>query len=142
MSATEVVAGMYDIIAGDDGVSPDEIYLSLLSMGEPTFNDVNRLCRGTGVSPNDLQERAFFDTTDGFTLLRWHDEQRMAYLQAKAPDELSALERVQLLRYAADEETKPREESCELEVTGAMMDVASELADITGDETFRQILRD
>jgi adenine-specific DNA methylase len=142
MSATDVVAGMYDIIAGGDGVSTDEIYLSLLSMEEPTFNDVNRLCRGTGVSPNDLQERAFFDTTDGFTLLRWHDEQRMAYLQAKAPDELSALERVQLLQYAADEETKPREESRELEVTGDMIDVASELADITGDETFRQILRD
>jgi len=142
MSATDIVAGMYDIIAGDDGVSPDEIYLSLLSMEEPTLNDVNRLCRGTRVSPNDLQERAFFDTTDGFTLLRWHDEQRMAYLQAKAQDELSALERVQLLRYAADEETKLSEESRELEVTGEMMDVASELADITGDEAFRQILRD
>jgi hypothetical protein len=66
----------------------------------------------------------------------------MAYLQAKAPDELSALERVQLLRYAADEETKPMDGLRELEVTGAMMDVASELATITGDETFRQILRD
>ena len=68
-------------------------------------------CQGTGSVRINLKKRPFFDTTDGFTLLRWHDEQRMAYLQAKAPDELSALERVQLLQYAADEETKPREES-------------------------------
>ena len=103
---------------------------------------MNRLCRGTQISQNDLLERALFDTTDGFTLSRWHDDQRFSYLQGKDPDELSALERVQLLRYDADEETKPRDGRRELEVTGAMMDVASELADITGDETYRRLFRD
>ena len=140
MSASDVVAEIYDIIAGD--VSPDEIYLSLLAMENPTLEDVNRLCRGTQISQNDLLERALFDTTDGFTLSRWHDDQRFSYLQGKDPDELSALERVQLLRYDADEETKPRDGRRELEVTGAMMDVASELADITGDETYRRLFRD
>jgi len=142
MSATDVVAGIYDIIAGDDEVSPDEIYLSLLSMGEPTDDDLNRLCRGVGVSPDDLKERAFFDRTDDFRLLRWDDEKRIAYLQEKDSAELSALERVQLLRYAAAEGAKSIEEDRELEVTGEMMDIASELADITGDDAFRQILSD
>jgi putative DNA methylase len=140
MSASDVVAEIYDIIAGD--VSPDEIYLSLLAMENPTVDDVNRLSRGTKISPNNLRERALFDTTDGFALSRWHDDQRISYIQGKDLDELSALERVQLLRYDADEETKPMNGRGELEVTGAMMDVASELANITGDETYRQIFRD
>ncbi|HET7324871.1 MAG TPA: DUF1156 domain-containing protein [Halococcus sp.] len=139
MSGSDVVAEMYDIIAGD--VSPDEIYLSLLAMENPTLDDVNRLCRGTKISPNDLRERALFDTRDGFTLSQWCDDHRLSYLHGKDFDELSALERVQLLRYDADEETKPMNGRRELAVTGAMMDVAAELATITGDETYRQILR-
>ncbi|SDN07977.1 Adenine-specific DNA methylase, contains a Zn-ribbon domain [Halogranum gelatinilyticum] len=140
MNATEVVEQIYDIIAGD--VTPDQIYLDLLAMEAPTIEDVTRLCRGTNVKPADLRSRALFDPEPEFKLARWDDEKRLAYLKEKTVDSLSALERVQLLRYEAAQETSTIEKLRGMEVTGAMLDVATDLANLTGDEEYRRLLRD
>ena len=140
MNATEVVEQIYDIIAGD--VTPDQIYLDLLAMEAPTIEDVTRLCRGTNVKPTDLRGRALFDTEPEFKVARWDDEKRLAYLKEKTVDSLSALERVQLFRYEAAQETSTIEKLRGMEVTGAMLDVATDLANLTGDEEYRRLLRD
>ncbi len=140
MSADEVVVEIYDIIAGD--VSPDEIYLDLLAMEEPTFDDVNRLCRGTNIDPNDLRDRSLFDTTDGFRLTNWSDDDRLAYIKSRDIDALTALERVQLMRYDTEKETGTMDELRDIEVTGRMLDLATDLATVTGDDAYRQLFRD
>ncbi|WP_435345106.1 DUF1156 domain-containing protein [Haloarchaeobius sp. HRN-SO-5] len=140
MTADEVVDEIYDIIAGD--VSPDEIYLDLLAMENPTFDDVNRLCRGTKIDTDDLRDRSLFDTSDGFRLTSWSDDDRLAYLKARDTDDLTALERVQLFRYDTEQETRTMDELSELEVTGEMLDVATDLATVTGDKAYRQLFRD
>ncbi|WP_458210322.1 DUF1156 domain-containing protein [Haladaptatus sp. NG-SE-30] len=140
MNANEVVGEIYDIIAGD--VSPDQIYLDLLAMETPTLEDVTRLCRGTNVKPKDLRRRALFDTDTGFKLTQWNDETRLAYLQEKTVDSLSALESVQLLRYDAAQETSTMEKLRGMEITGEMLDVATDLANLTGDEEYRRLFQD
>lgn len=140
MTAAEVVDDIYDLIAGE--VSPDQIYLDLLAMEAPTRDDVTRLCRGTNVKPEDLRERALFATDDGFTIARYNDEWRLSYLREKDLEALSALERVHLFRYEADQETRTIDGIHELEVTGAMIDIATELATITGDEAYRHLFDD
>ena len=140
MNANEVVEEIYDIIAGD--VTPDQIYLDLLAMEAPTLEDVTRLCRGTNVKPADLRNRALFDTDHGFKLARWDNEKRLTYLQEKTVDSLSALERVHLLRYEAAQEISTMEKLRGIEVTGAMLDVATDLANITDDEEYRRLFQD
>ncbi|MDQ2055872.1 DUF1156 domain-containing protein [Halobellus sp. H-GB7] len=140
MEADEVVEEIYDLITGD--VSPDQIYLDLLAMDSPTLDDVTRLCRGTNVKPDDLRSRRLFSTDDGFALTRWSDEERQHYLRNQAVEDLSALERVQLLRYEAEQEVTTSDDVRGLEVTGEMIDIATELANITGDEEFRRLLQD
>jgi len=140
MNAEAVVDEIHDIIAGD--ISPDEIYLDLLAMENPTLEDVNRLCRGTKISPEDLRDRSLFDTSDGFQLTSWADDSRLAYLKARDCNELTALERVQILRYDTEQEARTTDELRELEVTGKMHDVATDLAAVTGDKAYQQLLRD
>ncbi|WP_276281881.1 DUF1156 domain-containing protein [Halorussus caseinilyticus] len=140
MTVGEVVGEMYDIVAGN--VSPDDIYLQLSAMDRPTREDVTRLCRGTEIDPEDLRDRALFDADDGFRLTRWDDDERLSYLRGKARDELSALGLVQLLRYDADRRTEPIDERRDIEVTGELIDVATDLAERTGDEEYRNLFRD
>ena len=140
MKADDVVEEIYNLITGD--VTPDQIYLDLLAMESPTLEDVTRLCRGTNVSPDDLRERALFDTDNGFRLTNWNDDRRLTYLQEKEIGSLSPLEQVHLLRYDAARETKAVDDSRGMEVTGEMIDVASDLANLTGDEEFRRLFQD
>lgn len=140
MATTEIVDEIYDIIAGD--VTPEEIYLDLLSMDEPAYEDVVRLCRGTEVNPEDLRDRKLFTDEEEFRVLRWNDDDRYHYLQQKQRSDLTVLERVQLFRYATEEDTELMNNVHDLEVTGEMIDIAVELADITGDEMYRQLFRD
>lgn len=139
MSTDDVVSEIFDIVAGD--VSADEIYRSLLSKDDPTLADVKRLCRGTEVDPEDLRKRALFDATDGFRLTRWNDDDRLAYLRGKDLGELSALETVQLLRYDADPDTETIAGTREIATTGELLDVATELASVTGDDEYRRLFR-
>lgn len=140
MDASEVVDEIYDLIAGD--ISPDQIYLDLLAMESPTFEDVTRLCRGTKVKPDDLSSRGLIGTENGFKLTGWNDSKRLSYLQEKEVESLSPLERVQLLRYDAAQETTSVDDLRGLDTTGEMIDVATDLVSLTGDEEYRRLFQD
>jgi putative DNA methylase len=140
MTTRAVVDEIFDIITGD--VSPDEIYLDLRAMEDPTRNDVNRLCRGTKISPTDLHERGLLTTENGFRLLGWNDGKRLSYLRGKNPEDLSPLGKVQLLRYDSDQVTGTVDDFHEIEVTGEMIDIAADIADVTDDEEYRRLFRD
>ncbi|MFC6875278.1 DUF1156 domain-containing protein [Halobellus marinus] len=137
MSATEIVSEIYDIISGN--VTPDEIYLDLLEMDEPTLDDVTRFCRGTDIDPDDLRRRGLFVTDDGFELTDWRTEERIEYLRGRSTEELTPLEGVQLLRYRDAQDVKPPDEQRDLDVTSEMIDVAEELARLTGDEGYEAL---
>jgi len=137
MSATEIVSEIYDIISGN--VTPDEIYLDLLEMDEPTLDDVTRFCRGTDIDPDDLRRRALFVTDDGFELTDWRAEERIEYLRGRSTEELTPLEGVQLLRYRDAQDVKPTDEQRDLNVTSEMIDIAEELATLTGDEGYEAL---
>lgn len=139
MAATEVVKEIYEIITGE--VEIDDIYMSLLSLENPTVNDARRLCRGTSIGTDDLRERGLL-SEDGFQLLTWHDEARQSYLQQREPEELTNMEKLHLLRQAAAEQTRTQNHLDEWEVTGELIDLAEELATLTEDSEYRQLLRD
>lgn len=137
MSATDIVSEIYDIISGN--VTPDEIYLDLLEMDEPTLDDVTRFCRGTDIDPDDLRRRALFLTDAGFELTDWSTDERIEYLRERPTEELTPLEGVQLLRYRDAQDVKPPDDQRELELTSEMIDVAEELATLTGDEGYEAL---
>lgn len=139
MAATEVVKEIYEIITGE--VEIDDIYMSLLSLENPTVNDARRLCRGTSIGTDDLRERGLL-SEDRFQLLTWRDEARQSYLQQREPEELTNLEKLHLLRQAAAEQTRTQNHLDEWEVTGELIDLAEELATLTEDSEYRQLLRD
>ncbi|WP_435185127.1 DUF1156 domain-containing protein [Halobellus sp. EA9] len=138
MSATDVVSEIYDIISGN--VTPDEIYLDLLELDETTLDDVNRFCRGTDIDPEDLRRRALFVADEEFALTDWSTEERLDYLREKDVDDLSPLEKVQLLRYEDEKDATAPGEQLDLEVTSEMIDIAEELATITDEEGYRTLV--
>jgi adenine-specific DNA methylase len=139
MSASEVVDEIYEIIAGE--VSAEEIYLSLLGMKDPSFDDVERLCRGTEVSPEDLIEKNLLYTEDGFELTSWESDSRISYIKEKSLTDMPALEKTQLFRHELDDDTKTTDTFREIEVTGEMIDIAKELAAVTGDKGYQQLFQ-
>jgi adenine-specific DNA methylase len=139
MSASEVVDEIYEIIAGE--VSAEEIYLSLLAMKDPSFDDVERLCRGTEVSPEDLIEKNLLYTEDEFELTSWESDSRISYIKEKSLTDMSALEKTQLFRHELDDDTKTTDTFREIEVTGEMIDIAKELAAVTGDKGYQQLFQ-
>jgi hypothetical protein len=108
-------------------------------MDEPTLDDVSRLCRGTDIDADDLRRRALVGTDSGFELTDWRTEERIDYLRERSTEELTPLEGVQLLRYREAQEMKPPDEQRDFDVTSDMIDVAEELATLTGDEAYESL---
>jgi hypothetical protein len=75
-------------------------------------------------------------------LLTWRDESRQSYLQQRKSEELTNLEKLHLLRHAAAKQTRTQDYLDEWEVTGELIDLADELATLTEDSEYRQLLRD
>lgn len=140
MSSAEIVEKITQLIT--DAITIDEIYLDLLALDDPTMDDVNRLCRGTDVSPDELAERHLIRFDGDFALLDWSSRDRIDYLQGRGDSELSPLDRVHLLRYLHERPPRPNTDSSALDVTGDMLDIAGELATVTGDEEYRAAVQD
>jgi hypothetical protein len=140
VSATEAVEEIYDLIARES--SPDGIYLELLSMDDPSEEDLHRLCRGTHVSSADLGDRGLIKIDEGFEPAGWDDDGRIAYLRAVPAEERTALEAVHWRRYAASRPPGTPEASTDSPATGPMIDIADELAAATDDREYRRLFRD
>lgn len=140
LDATEIASEMLELVAGD--VVPGDIYLTLLEMDEPTETELRRLCYGTDVSPDELRQKSLIRNGDEFELLDWNDEDRVSYLTSAEESDLTILDRVQLLRWYASQEGRVSSQSQEMERTSEMVELGTELAELTNDDEYRSLFHD
>lgn len=140
MATEEVVSEILDLVSGAVDVS--DIYLTLLSMSDPTRDDLVRLCRGTSIDPDDLRERGMVIENGEFAIADWTTEARQAYIEDLPAEERSDLDTLQYLRTLAAEDTPVRLNDAResLEVTSSLLDLAERLATETNDEMYRELL--
>jgi adenine-specific DNA methylase len=145
MDAKEVVQEIYGIIqeAGDIGV--EDVFLDLLDSADPSFDDVNKLCRGTSATSEELKEMALYNQDDGFELGTWDNEKRQAYIQERTnggDDHLSNLDKLQFLRYRYEKGQAVQNYVDKWGVDDNLRELAGRLADVTGDDTYTRVLGD
>ena len=140
LDSTEIAAEMHGLVAGD--VTPDDIYLTLLGMDEPTQTELHRLCYGTEVSPEEVREKGLIRDEGEFEILDWNDEDRVAYLKSTAESDLTALDRVQLRRWYTSQTGEIASQQHEIEETNEMIELIEDLAALTNDEGYRSLLHD
>jgi len=103
MSAKEVVQEIYGIIQEASDIGVEDVFIDLLDTSNVSYDDVNKLCRGTNATPDDLKETRLYNQDDGFELGTWDNEKRQAYIQERVNsdggDHLSNLDKLQFLRY-------------------------------------------
>jgi len=106
---------------------------------------VNKLCRSANTTPEELEDARLHGQDSGkFWLGTWDDERRQVYIKDRvdAGEELSALDKVQFLRYRYE---NGRTVSDYVEQWNSIDDVrelAERLADTTGDDVYRRVLGD
>ena len=73
----------------------------LLEVTAYSYDDLNKLTRGTDATPERMQDMRLYRMDSGFTLGTWDDEARIAYIRDRVAndEELTDLDRAQLLRY-------------------------------------------
>ncbi len=139
LSTEAVLDRIFDAVGGE--VSVTDVYLDLLGMADPTREDVTRLCRGTTVEPADLASRALIGDGDGDgdepTVADWETPSRVEYIEGLSPDERTPLATVHLARLHHGDPEGP-----DIDPSGPVLDLAAELAAVTGDETYRAPFRE
>ncbi|WP_080506848.1 DUF1156 domain-containing protein [Halorubrum distributum] len=143
MSAKEVVDEIYGIIQGETDLGEVDVFLDLISERDPTYNDLNKLCRGTNTTPDGLKDMRLFSMDDNDLILgSWNDEKRQAYVQNKVQEgngDLTNLDKAHFLRYHYEQGksvSKYLEKWDSDELTG----LCEELAEATGDETYLKMV--
>lgn len=146
MSAKEVVQEIYGIIQEASNIGVEDVFIDLLDSKNPSFDDVNKLCRGTNATPEELKEIRLYNQDDGFELGTWDNEQRQAYIQERVNDDggghLSNLDKLQFLRYRYEKGQAVQNYVEKWEVDDDLRELAGRLADVTGDETYKRVLGD
>ncbi|MFC5134011.1 MULTISPECIES: DUF1156 domain-containing protein [Haloferacaceae] len=146
MSAKEVVQEIYGIIQEASDIGVEDVFIDLLDTSNPSFDDVNKLCRGTNASPDDLKETRLYNQDDGFELGTWDDEKRQAYIQERVNgdggEHLSNLDKLQFLRYRYEKGQAVQNYVEKWDVDDDLRELAGRLADVTGDDTYTRVLGD
>ncbi|WP_135823666.1 DUF1156 domain-containing protein [Halorussus ruber] len=144
LDAKDVVEKIYGIIqeASDEGI--EDVFVDLLKTPDPSYDDVNKLCRGTSATPEELEEMRLYTQDDGFELGTWDNDARKAYIQERVNgeggDHLTNLDKLQFLRYRY-QEGKTVGNYVEKWTTGQdIRDLASRLAAATDDDTYERVL--
>jgi len=143
MSAKDVVDEIYGIIQGETDLGEVDVFLDLLGEQDPTYNDLNKLCRGTNTTPDGLKDMRLF-SMDGNDLIlgSWDDEKRQAYVQNKVQErngDLTNLDKAHFLRYRY-EQGKSVSEYLERWDSDELTGLCEELAEATGDETYLKMV--
>lgn len=143
MSAKEVVDEIYGIIQGETDLGEIDVFLDLLSERNPTYNDLNKLCRGTNAMPDELRDMHLY-SMDGNDLIlgTWDNEKRQAYVQNKVQEgsgDLTNLDKAHFLRYRY-EQGKSTSEYLERWDSDELTDLCEGLAEATGDETYLRMV--
>jgi adenine-specific DNA methylase len=146
MSAKEVVQEIYGIIQEASDIGVEDVFIDLLDTNNPSFDDVNKLCRGTNATPEELKEMSLYNQDDGFELGTWDNEKRQAYIQERtngdSDDYLSNLDKLQFLRYRYEKGQAVQNYVDKWGVDDDLRELAGRLADVTGDNTYTRVLGD
>lgn len=146
MSAKEVVQEIYGIIQEASDIGVEDVFIDLLDTPNPSFDDVNKLCRGTNATPKELKEMCLYNQNNGFELGTWDNEKRQAYIQERVngddSDHLSNLDKLQFLRYRYEKGQAVQNYVDKWGVNEDLRELAGRLADITGDDTYTRVLGD
>jgi hypothetical protein len=146
MTAKEVVQEIYGIIQEASDIGVEDVFVDLLDTPEPSFDDVNKLCRGTNATPDELKEMRLYNQDDGFELGTWDNEKRQAYIQERVNgdggDHLSNLDKLQFLRYRYEKGQAVQNYVEKWDVDDDLRELAGRLADVTGDDTYTRVLGD
>ena len=121
------------------------MFIDLLDSADPGFDDVNKLCRGTNATPEDLKEMRLYNQDDGFELGTWDNEKRQAYIQERTnggDEHLSNLDKLQFLRYRYEKGQAVQNYVDKWGVDDDLRELAGRLADVTGDDTYTRVLGD
>jgi adenine-specific DNA methylase len=142
MTAKDVVSEIYGIITPGNEIGEIDVFLDLLETPSPSFNDLNKLSRGTNATPERMEDMRLYRMDDGFTLGTWDDEKRIAYIQSRvdSDEELTDLNKAQFLRYRWEHGKSVSEYLGKWEITDDLRELCEGLADATGDDTYRNIL--
>jgi hypothetical protein len=146
MSAKEVVQEIYGIIQEASDIGVEDVFIDLLDTPSISYDDVNKLCRGTNATPEDLKETRLYNQDDGFELGTWDNEKRQAYIQERVNgdggDHLSSLDKLQFLRYRYEKGQAVQNYVEKWDVDDDLRELAGRLADVTGDDTYTRVLGD
>jgi hypothetical protein len=142
MTAKEVVDEIYGLIQHGSDIGEIDVFLDLLEITEASFNDLNKLSRGTSATTERMEDMRLYRMDDGFRLGTWDDEKRIAYIQSRVDndEELTDLDKAQFLRYRWEHGKSVSEYLGKWEITDDLRELCEGLADATGDDTYRNIL--
>ncbi|WP_311170443.1 DUF1156 domain-containing protein [Halobellus ordinarius] len=144
MTAKEVVNEIYGIIQQGSELGEIDVFLDLLETPDATYNDLNKLTRGTDASPEQMEDMRLYRMEGGnFILGTWDDEKRMAYIQERVngdDEALNALDKAQFLRYRYEQGKSTQNYLSKWDVDDELRELCEGLADVTGDDTYRRIL--
>lgn len=145
MSAKEVVDEIYGIIQQGSDIGEVDVFLDLLEIDDPTYNDLNILTRGTSADPDEMKSVHLYRMDSGdFILGTWRDEKRLAYVQERVDgnsgDGLTPLEKAQFLRHRYEHGKSIQDYLEKWTVSEDLRDLCRELADASGDDVYRRIL--
>lgn len=146
MSAKEVVQEIYGIIQEASDIGVEDVFIDLLDSSDPSFDDVNKLCRGTNATPEELKEMRLYNQDDGFELGTWDNEKRQAHIQERvngdSDEHLSNLDKLQFLRYRYEKGQAVQNYVDKWGVDDDLRELAGRLADVTDDDTYTRVLGD
>ena len=145
MTAKEVVEEIYGVIQEGSDIGEIDVFLDLLETSDATYNDLNKLTRGTNASPEQMADMRLYRTEGGeFILGTWEDEKRMAYIQERingnGNNTPNTLDMVQFLRYRYEQGKSTQNYLEKWNVNDELRELCEGLADATGDDTYRRIL--
>jgi len=146
MTAKEVVEEIYEIIQEASDIGVVDVFIDLLDTENVSYDDVNKLCRGTNATPEELKEMRLYNQDDGFELGTWDNEKRRAYIQERVNgeggDHLSNLDKLQFLRCRYEKGQAVQNYVNKWDVDDDLRELAGRLADVTGDDTYTRVLGD
>ena len=146
MSAKEVVDEIYGIIQEASDIGVEDVFIDLLDTSNVSYDDVNKLCRGTNAKPEELKEMRLYSQENGFELGTWDNEKRQAYIQERVNgdggEHLSNLDKLQFLRYRYEKGQAVQNYVDKWGVDDDLRELAGRLADVTGDDTYTRVLGD
>lgn len=142
MSAKEVVDEIYGVIQHSSDIGEIDVFLDLLETPDASYDDLNKLTRGTNATPERMEDMCLYRMDDGFKLGTWDDEKRIAHIQSRvdSDEELTDLDKAQFLRYRWEHGKSVSEYLGKWEITDDLRELCEGLADATGDDTYRNIL--